>query len=155
MRSRTRKNPLSAEATFSHHSSPPTWGFFFQVYTVQRNPFKKRGFHVEVMKSLSAFSPLPMDISHGKLVSWTVRTHTPRSFLQERVIYHYNILPATVTIVKGLHAHFILIMSSWLLYLSQLEYSTSRSLLHTFVVDTLLNLPTPFNIILTKPIHPT
>ena len=70
-----------------------------------------------------------MDISHGKLVS-TDRTHTPHSFLPERVIYHNNVLPATVTIIKGLHAHFILIMSSWLLYLTVGVLSMSLSAAH-------------------------
>ena len=72
------------------------------------------------MKNLIAFSPLGRDISQGKFILWTIRTHTPRQFLPERVIYHSSIVPATAPIFKGLHAHIILTTSSFFLYLLQL-----------------------------------
>ena len=75
------------------------------------------------MKNLIAFSPLGMDISRGKFISWKSGHTHHANFPGKRVIYHGKSVPATA--------------------LEHLRLSC------TFVVDTLLNFPTLFNIILT------
>ena len=70
---------------------------------------------------------------------------------------NFSELPHTLNKYGGnINVSFVLSSKGTLVCITHpLVYSTdSPCLLHTFVVDTLLNFPMPFNIILLTPTHP-
>ena len=79
-----------------------------------------------------------------------VRSHAPRQFPAVKGSFTMvKVSPVTAPIIECLQAHFILMMSFCSLYpFTLIIMNIPVSLLHTFVVDTVLTFPTPFNIIL-------